>query len=605
MAEEYTANPSLIFEKIVGFAAAAPRSVSLQRGLATMDYEALDHRSVAVAKHLANLGIGPGGTVAICMERSFEWIVAALGVWRAGAAYVPLDAGWATERLKFAIEDSGASLVIGDAKLLDSLKLQVHGLDPHRDAEIIAKASGEVPLEIEAASLAYVIYTSGSSGVPKGVEITHANVAHLVRWHIEAFDLTSQDRVSHLAGLGFDAAGWELWPALAAGASVHLADEAVRMAPDLLKNWLVQEEITVSFVPTVLATSMIQMEWPETTNLRFLLTGGNALPYAPIAGLPFKVINNYGPSECTVVATSGEVESGLERTPSIGRAIRGTSIYLLNEHGEKVSEGVPGEIYIGGSGVGLGYRNLPEATRNAFVRDPFAFTPGARMFRSGDVGVLLPNGEIDFRGRLDRQVKIRGYRIELDEIGSVLHRHEHVEFATVIVSTSDNGENQLIAYVLPSSGSLVAASELQAHLLGSLPDYMVPATFVRLQQLPVSLNGKVDLGMLERPSPSNLLSISTVRQPSNAIEERLLAMFKELLSSTTVTMEDDFFLVGGHSLIGMQLVLRLRETFGVDFTLRQLFQASTVEKLAAAIEIALIEAVESLSDEEAGMQIAE
>ena len=603
--EEHAAALSLVYEEISKAAGAAPQSLALRRGTSTMNYQDLDSSSVAMSNHLAQLGIGPGGIVAICMERSFEWIVAALGIWRAGAAYVPLDSGWAKERLSFAIQDSGASLVIGHADLLDGLKLQVHGLDPLRDSEIISKAPSVPPQTLDPESLAYLIYTSGSSGVPKGVEITHANVAHLARWHLEAFDLAPHDRMSHLAGLGFDAAGWELWPVLAAGASVHLADETVRTAPELLRKWLVDEQITVSFVPTVLATPMIQTNWPETTRLRLMLTGGDALPHAPIAGLPFQLVNNYGPSECTVVATSGVVSPDLHGTPSIGRPILGTSIYLLNEKKEKVSDGIAGEIYIGGNSVGRGYRNLPEATRDAFLPDPFASTPGARMYRSGDVGVRLPNGEIEFRGRLDRQVKIRGYRIELDEIGSVLHRHNHVAFATVIVSTSGKGENQLIAYVLPKADVVLTALELQAHLLDSLPDYMVPAIFVQLQQLPVSLNGKIDLAMLERPSDANLLKGAAVRQPSTPIEERLLAMVQELLGSNTVTMEDDFFLVGGHSLIGMQLVLRLRETFGVDFTLRQLFQASTVEKLAAAIETMLIEAVESLSDEEAGMQIAD
>ena len=603
--EEHAFVLSPVCERILSVARATPQSVSLQSGSSIMSYGELDSRSAAIASHLAGRGVRPGGVVAICMPRCFEWIVVALGIWRAGAAYVPLDCGWAKERLNFAIHDSGASLVIGSKELLSSLNLKVEGLDVHRDAEMIAAAPVLKQEAIQVANRAYVIYTSGSSGVPKGVEITHLNLAHLVRWHIGAFKITSQDCVSHLAGLGFDAAGWELWPALAVGSSVHLVDDSVRVSPELLRKWLVEQHITVSFVPTVLATSMIQMKWPQDTRLRTLLTGGDALPHAPAADLPFEVVNNYGPSECTVVATSGVVRPGLERTPSIGRPIEGASIYLLNEKRERVSEGVFGEIYIGGDGVGRGYRNLPEATRDSFLPDPFAAVPDARMYRSGDVGVWLPDGELEFRGRLDRQVKIRGYRIELDEIGSVLHRHNHVAFATVISALSDRGENQLLAYVLPKSGSVLVASELQAHLLSSLPDYMVPAIFVQLQQLPVSLNGKVDLAMLERPSDANLLPGATVRQPSTPIEESLLAMLQELLGSKRVTVEDDFFLVGGHSLIGMQLILRLREMFGVDLTLRQLFQASTVEKLAVAIETMLIEAVENLSDEEAGMQIAD
>jgi len=524
------------------------------------------------------------------MERSFDWIVAALGTMGAGAAYVPLDSAWPDSRLRFAVKDSGATVLVARAELLDRLRVKARGIDPRRDAAAIAAAPGAARRTVEAESVAYVIYTSGSTGVPKGVEITHANLCHLVRWHIDAFGVTQRDRASHLAGLGFDAAVWEIWPHLAAGATVCLADDAVRSSPELLRQWMIRERVTIAFVPTVYATPMIAMEWPATTALRLLLTGGDALHRGPAVQLPFDVVNNYGPTECTVVATSAVLKPGSHGAPPIGRPIAGTSVYLLNEHGEPVPDGSSGEIYIGGGGVGRGYRNLADCTKRGFLPDPFARAPDARMYRTGDRGVRRPDGEIEFRGRFDRQTKIRGQRVELDEIGAVLTHHPSIDFATAIISTSQGGEDQIVAHVLPKRNAPVpTAHELRKHLLRSLPDYMMPAAFVRLHALPVSPNGKLDLKMLAQPTEANLLEGRAAKTPARSVEEKLLTMVQELLKTDVVAAEDNFFLAGGHSLLGMQLVMCLRRTFGVDLSLRQLFEAPTVKGLALLVETMLEE----------------
>jgi acyl carrier protein len=291
------------------------------------------------------------------------------------------------------------------------------------------------------------------------------------------------------------------------------------------------------------------------------------------------------------------------RTPTIGRAISGAAIYLLDDEGREVPAGVQGEIYIGGTGVGRGYRGLPEATRLAFLADPFSSSPNARMYRSGDRGVRTENGEIEFRGRLDRQIKIRGQRIELDEISSALGCHPDIDFATATMS-SEPEQERLVAHVLPKQGCVIpTAGELQQYLIERLPSYMVPSVFVRLQRIPLTPNGKVDFAALESPSSANTLAVKAARPPATPIEERLLVMARELLHREDVGLDDDFFLVGGHSLIGMQLVLRLREIFGVDFTLMQLFQAPTVEKMASAIEALLIERIQAMSGEEVSMQV--
>jgi amino acid adenylation domain-containing protein len=593
-------------EQISELRNAYPHSIALRQGDRQLSYEELDRRVDRFAGHLMQLGIASGGTVAICIERSFDWIVAALGSMRAGAAYVPLDPAWPDSRLRFAVNDSGAAVLVARAALLDRLQVQARGIDPSRDAALIAAALTPAPGPIQSESLAYVIYTSGSTGVPKGVEITHANLSHLVRWHRDTFRVTRDDRASHLAGLGFDAAVWEIWPNLAAGATVSLADDAVRSSPELMQQWIIRERVTIAFVPTVHALPLMAMEWPSTTDLRLLLTGGDMLRRGPAVQLPFEVVNNYGPTECTVVATSSVLKPGTDGVPPIGRPMAGARIYLMNERGEQVPDGTVGEIYIGGGGVGRGYRNLPQSTKQSFLPDPFTGVPGDHMYRTGDRGVRRPDGEIEFKGRLDRQLKIRGQRVELDEISSALAHHPNIDFATAITKISGCGETELVAYVLPREKERVpTARELQKHLLHTLPDYMIPAIFVRLHALPLSTNGKLDLAMLPLPTSENLLQRAAATAPATPIEEKLLAMIRELLKNDAVAPEDNFFLAGGHSLLGMQLVMRVRDAFGVDLTLQQLFESPTVQRLALVVETMLIDAIDSMSEEEAQTHLTE
>lgn len=567
-----------------------PQSVALSYGDQQLTYEELNYQADRFAGYLLQHGTGAGDTVAICMERSFDWIVAALATMRAGAAYVPLDPVWPDSRLRFAVNDSGAITLVARAPLLDRLRVHARGLDPCRDAAAIAAAPAAARASIQPESLAYVIYTSGTTGLPKGVEITHANLSHLIRWHQKAFKVTPQDRASHLAGLGFDAAVWEIWPHLSAGATLCLAGDEVRSSAELLRQWIVRERVTIAFVPTVHAAPLMAMEWPADSALRVLLTGGDALRRSPEVQLPFEVVNNYGPTECTVVATSSGLRTGSEGLPPIGRPITGASVYLLDEQGNQAPDGTAGEIYIGGDGVGRGYRNLPQSTERSFLPDPFAGIAGARMYRTGDRGVRRPDGEIEFRGRLDRQTKIRGQRVELDEVASVLSQHASIDFATAITNLSELGENQIVAYVLPKQNApVLTVDELQSHLLSSLPDYMIPAIFVRLHALPVSANGKLDLTNLPPPTDTNRLERRVAKTRATPMEKELLAMARQLLKNDALRAEDNFFLAGGHSLLGMQLLLRLRRAFGVELSVRQLFEAPTVERLALLGETVLRE----------------
>ena len=569
-----------------------PDSIALSDGARQLNYRELNRRADRFAGYLVRLGIERGGTVALSMERSFDWVIAALGILRAGAAYVPLDPTWPDARLSYAVKDSGATVVVAREALVDRLRLKTQGLaqcvDPARDAAAIATAPVSVGGTIEPESLAYIIYTSGSTGAPKGVEITHANLNHLVRWHRDTFRVTRQDRASHLLSLGFDAAVMEIWPHLSAGATLCLADEEVRSSPDLIQEWMIREQVTIGLVPTVLGERLITKAWPAKTALRLLVIGGDVLHHGPARQLPFDVVNNYGPTECTVAATWSVLKAGVAGTPSIGRPISGTNVYLLNERGEPVPDGKVGEIYIGGDGVGRGYRNLPDLTERSFLHDPFSGAAAARMYRTGDRGARRPDGEIEFRGRLDRQTKIRGFRVELDEIAGTLNSYSSIDFATVVTRTSDAGENQLVAYVLPKvKAPAPTAKELQEHLLRSLPDYMVPAVFVRLNALPLSSNGKIDVANLSRFTDGQMLERVAAKVPASSVEERLLAIVRQLLQNDEVAMEDNFFLAGGHSLLGTQLLVRLRSEFGITLSLRQLFEAPTPARLALVVEMLL------------------
>jgi len=580
-----------------------PHRIALCRGNETLTYAELNRKANTLATYLIRTGLQRSSAVGICLERSFDWVVSALAAMRAGAPYVAMDNAWPDERIRYVIADSGASHVIGRPDRLRRLKPGTVGVDPQQLPAETCQLSDVAALPSNSADdLAYLIYTSGTSGYPKGVEITHANLTHLADWHCRVFDVTANDRASHLAGLSFDAAAWEIWPHLAAGASVALADEAVRTSPELLQQWLLSQQITISYVPTALVLPLAHLPWPAAAPLRFLLTGGEKLTRAPQTPLPFVLVNNYGPTECTVVSTSGVVDFESSSVPSIGKPIDRASVYLLDEHGAPVPQGAVGEIYIAGAGVGRGYRNLPDLTARNFLADPFSPLPGARMYRTGDLGVLSSLGEIEFRGRADSQEKIRGHRIELEEISQALCRHPKVNFATVqALCDCESGEKRLIAYVLPVNTGIPTSNELQQFLSGMLPAYMLPAAYVRLASLPLSSHGKVDRQLLAAPSPHNLLPSASdiIDDRLSPVSRKLIGIVRELLKTNSVGVEDDFFLVGGHSLLGTQLIVRIRSAFQVDISLRDLFEARTVERLSNT----LLAEVTAMSEEEARHQV--
>jgi amino acid adenylation domain-containing protein len=545
-------------------------------------FEDLDRQSQQIASALQKLGAGPNKIVGLYLKRTPRMVAAALGILKSGAAYMPLDPSLPDQRISAMLSDSGCMAIVTAGCGADRFSVPQLVLD--RDAELLASE----PIDATATSaitspdqLAYVIYTSGSTGSPKGVAITHGALLNLVQWHHNAFQLTPQDRASHMAGLSFDAAVWELWPNLAAGASLHLAPDEVRVDPVALRDWLVDTQITVSFVPTPLAERLITLAWPSNTQLRIMLTGGDALHTYPPAALPFRLINNYGPTECTVVATSGEVTPGdYIAAPKIGKAIDDVCLHVLDNDLGQVPDGEVGELFIGGAGVARGYVNSPQLTAEKFLSDPFH--PKSRMYRTGDLVCRSSDGQLTFVGRQDEQIKIRGYRIEPNEIAFVLNSHPMIE-TSAVGAYGENGEKRLVAHVVLRSDE-VTSDELLQHLGRQLPDYMIPAAFVPVDSLPITNNGKIDRDALPHPTVENTLGSSINTEATSMIEEQLASIVSELLKVPDVHPDDNFFRLGGHSLMGAQLIARIRNVFGVEMSLRQLFGNPTIAELSDEVE---------------------
>jgi amino acid adenylation domain-containing protein len=574
-------------------AAAAPNALAVADSRDALTYSDLDRRSNQLARYLQSLGVGADRLVGLCAGRSPSMVVAALAVLKAGGAYVPLDSTLPAERLDFMIRDADVQVLIAEGAPAAKLPQgSWHLVDFQERADEIASFSSEAfPCSVTPDNLAYVIYTSGSTGQPKGVEITHGGLANLVAWHRRAFQITPQDRATQQAAVGFDAAVWEIWPYLAAGASVHIVPETCRANPEALRDWLVAERITVTFLATPLAERMLSLPWPDHTALRILLTGADTLHRRPAPGLPFALVNNYGPTECTVVATSGTVAPGpSSQPPSIGAPIDNIQVHIVDEKLQEVPTGIAGELCIAGAGLACGYRRRPDLTAEKFIPNPFSSNPGDRLYRTGDLARYLPSGEIEFLGRLDEQIKIRGFRIEPNEIVRALDEHAEVQASAVVARDRGAGEKSLVAYVVASPSVTVTA--LREHLGKRLPEYMVPSTFVRMESLPITANGKIDRAVLPAPTDTNRLLEDNFVAPCGPVQERLAAIISALLHVDRIGANDNFFLLGGHSLLGTQLLARVSEAFGVELPLLQLFDHPTLSEMSDAIETLILAKLE-------------
>jgi amino acid adenylation domain-containing protein len=450
-------------------AASAPEALAIVSDEGELSYGELNRRANQLAHYLLKLGVKEETRVAVLMERSVEMVVAALAVMKAGAVYVPLDGSYPRERLGFMLEDSDALVLLTEQPFMSALPQhdrRVVCLDTEQD-EIALEPQENPASAVEASNLAYVIYTSGSTGRPKGVGIEHRSLTNLVNWHRATYNVTNESRAVLLSAPAFDASVWEMWPYLSAGASLYVPSDEVRESPLLLLQWLAEKAITICFMPTPLAEIILEETLPANLALKTLLTGADKLHLWPRKGLPFRLANNYGPTENTVVTTFTFIESEDKRDalPPIGNAIANVQAYVLDKNLRPVPVGVAGELYVGGANLARGYLNQPGLTAEKFIPNPFSTDAGARLYRTGDLVRYLHDGQLEFLGREDEQVKVRGYRIELGEIEAVLGQHQLVREAVVVARTDAMGLGQLAAYIVPKIGvhlSVEQTTELQS-----------------------------------------------------------------------------------------------------------------------------------------------
>ncbi|HWZ42667.1 MAG TPA: amino acid adenylation domain-containing protein, partial [Candidatus Saccharimonadales bacterium] len=562
-----------------------PEALAVAQGQQLLNYRTLNRRANHLAWELQGMGVGPEQVVAMMMPRSPELIVAALASWKTGAAYLPLDPAHPPERLSYMIKDARATAIVTSrwAKgRLTNPGIPVLALDSHNWDQTMERATGP-EVHPASANLAYVIYTSGSTGLPKGVAVEHASLANLIHWHRWMYGPTGSDHCTWLANPAFDASVWEVWSCLASGSSLFIPEPEVLLSPRRLLDWMAQQRISISFMPTPLAEAVLVEPSPSPLVLRALLTGGDTLQRRPGRKTSYRLFNHYGPTEGTVVATCGAVPAtdNDNPLPSIGLPISNVELHLLDEHLQIVSPGEIGEVCIGGDGLARGYLNMPDLTAERFIPDTVGERPGARLYRSGDLGRLRQNGEFEFLGRIDHQVKIRGIRIELGEVEAALKAAPGVRDACV-VAWGDGTDKKLVAYVVPEQPVAPQQTEILLELQRSLPEVMLPGLFVWIPQIPLTSNGKVDRKSLPHPGTGPLLLAPEGLLPRTKDEEVMAGIWSSVLG-VQCGVHDSFLNRGGNSLAAMQIAARVREAFGIDLGPHSLFEASTIAELAKIV----------------------
>ncbi|MEV6323070.1 amino acid adenylation domain-containing protein [Nocardia sp. NPDC051787] len=573
--------PSTLVALLQERVAATPEACALLSDTAELTYEQLNRRANRLAHWLIRSGIGAEDIVGLRLRTSIEFIVAVLGVLKAGAAYLPIDPAYPDDRIDYLIEDACPGLVLGAVELdaAETAAAQLPESDPTDDDRVRPLAPGH---------LAYVIYTSGSTGKPKGVAVSHAAIAEHVSTFAAEWGLTADERCLQSASVSFDASLGDIFVTLASGACLVVpkpdAFRDVRYVADLIARHRVT---ALQMVPSMLSTFLLLPEVRDWRSLRRVPVGGEALPgevadrFAKIFDAELR--NHYGPTEAVVCSTH-TVVSGPQGTGivPIGVPNRNVHAYVLNEALQVVPNGVVGEIYLGGAQLARGYLGRPALTAQRFVADPF--TPGARLYRTGDLARRNESGELDFIGRADEQVKVRGFRIELGEVESVIAAHPQVAQCVVVVAEDAVAGPMLAAYVVAAGGDGAAAEvdldQVRTHAATSLPEHMVPSAFAVIDRIPVTVNGKLDKRALPLPTPT---AERSYREPETPTERRLCAIFAQLFAVERVGADDSFFELGGHSLLAARLVARIRAEFGVELEVRAAFETPTPAGLAAGL----------------------
>lgn len=573
-----------------------PQAIAI-RAQNQFTYQQLNQGSNQLARYLQKLG--KSERVGICLEQATETVAAMLAVLKAGGAYVPLDVPYPSERLRFLVEDAQVTLVITHKKEVFLNTPNVKIIDLAQEWTAIAQESEEnldTPCNVD--QLAYVIYTSGSTGTPKGVMVAHRAVNRLV-CQTDYIEITPGDRVAKVANVAFDAATFEIWGALLNGAELVDIERETTLSPTDFKTALQQQYINVMFLTTALFNQTVAEVPDAFQSLKYLLFGGEAANPDRIRtvlqhGKPQHLIHVYGPTENTTFSTWYEVQEVPENaiTIPIGQAIANTQVYVLDANLNPVPAGISGEIYLGGDGLAQGYFNRPDLTADKFIFHPLDRVRNLRLYKTGDRACRRADGNIEFLGRIDNQIKIRGFRVELGEIETVLAQHPSVQTAVVNVREVA-ADRQLIAYFVPQPTAVVSDRDLRSFLKTQLPQYMIPALFVSLKTLPLTINGKVDRQALPLPTiaPDTILVT-----PSTSVEKSLVDLWCQLLGRKQVGIHDNFFELGGHSLLATQLISRIRDRFQVEIPLRSLFETPTIAQLAQKIDAVSTVQAQATSD---------
>ncbi|MCP4220779.1 MAG: amino acid adenylation domain-containing protein, partial [bacterium] len=565
----------------------------------TLTYGALNTVADNLAVHLCRKGVLPGAIAAVMVERSLDMPTAILAVLKTGAAYLPIDPSYPGQRVEYMLTDSSASLLLTQDACLESHHVESGSFKDRFNTLVInntlfdTAAKDDVPAGTNAPvtgedtgifaagpgitrphDAAYVVYTSGTTGRPKGVVVSHRSLVNLCCWHNRCYDVQPRDHALKYAGFGFDASVWEIFPYLAKGASIHILQHDLLLNIDAVNHYCKQEDITIGFLPTRFCEQFMEL---DNTSLRILLTGGDKLNrFLPT---PYRLVNNYGPTENTVVATAFPVEVHYDNIP-IGKPIDNTRVYVLSSADLQLQPvGVIGELCIGGDSLATGYLQQPEQTARSFVPNPLE--SGKTMYRTGDMARWLPDGNIEFFGRSDQQVKIRGYRIELAEIETALSGIEEITGAFVMERAGEGGAHYLIAYLTADQRVRIPDdTDLREQLAQSLPEYMIPAYFMRVETIPLTPNGKIDRRAL--PEPETRFHAGDYIPPSNEKEEILTGIWQEVLGLERISVEDNFFEVGGDSIKAIQVAARLKK-YGFLMTIDQLFSNPVIRLLAQSI----------------------
>ena len=563
-------------------AARTPDAPAVEHADTVVTYRELDERANRLAHHLRSIGAGEHGLVGLCVERDPSMLVGLLGILKAGCGYVPLDPAYPAERLRWIQDDARLALVVTQERCRDRLPpsgARLVSLDGDA-AELGAHAADDPDVPIHPESVAYMIYTSGSTGRPKGVMVPHRALANYAQHAAEEFAVSADDRMLQFASISFDTAAEEIYPTFVRGATLVLrTDEMLGSAADFL---IATDRLRITIVdfPTaywhVIVDGLADAGVPFPPSVRFVILGGErakpeqlATWFGAVGNHP-ELLNTYGPTEATIVGTGclvtpdDEPDALGSREVPIGKAIRGAAAYVLDPRGEPCPIGVPGELCLGGAGVARGYWERPALTAERFVPDPFSAVRGARLYRTGDVARYRPDGRLEFLGRSDDQVKFRGYRIELGEIEAVLAQHAGVRECVVVLRTEDSGTERLVGYVVPAeSGAAPAPHELRRSLEERLPAYMVPSAFAFLDALPLTTHNKVDRAALPKPEPVAATRGSRHAEPRTELEVQLAAIWEEVLEVDGVGLHDNFFDLGGHSLLLMRVVAKLKKDLGL------------------------------------------